>query len=157
MIRRSHCVDLLFTLSLVFLFALCSALLLVGGAGAYSSAAAGLEREFSTGTGLSYVEEKLRSAEGEISLEELGGGSLLKIGSSVGERKFITYIYCREGYLTELFLPADREFSPEAGQPLLELSSFSAQWLGKGLLRLDCQGDSTLLFLPAQAGEEGRS
>ena len=161
MIRRaSHSVDLLFTVSLFFVFAFCAVAVILLGADAYRSAAQGLQEEFSTHTAISYVSEKVRAC-GEpdsVSVEGTEDAPLLCLSSTIAGKEYRTTIYFREGRLCELFLPADRDFSPEAGQALLELTGFSARWKAEGLLEISCTGESgktsrTLLY--TRDGEKG--
>lgn len=158
--RSSSSVDMLFTVSLFFLFAFCAIAVIILGAGSYRRAAQGLEREFTVQTAVSYVTEKIHAC-GEsstVSAEEWDGGSLLRIGSILEGKPYNTYIYCNEGKLYELLLPRDRAFSPQAGQQLMELSGFSATWSSHRLLEISFTGNqgqtiSALLYTPCATRE----
>lgn len=161
--KSSHSVDLLFTVSLFFVFAFCAVSVIVLGAGVYRSAAQSLEEQFSARTALSYVSEKIRRCDTPeaVSVEESGEGSILRVDTTEEGKEYSTYIYCREGWLCELFLPSERKFSPEAGQQLLELSGFSVSWASEDLLDVVCtdksgQASRVSLCLRSAVGKEAR-
>lgn len=86
-------------------------------------------------------------------MEAFGGGALvLNAGSD-----HPTWIYCRDGWLMELYGPAEERPGPEAGQRLLRVESLSFS-LDDGLLTVDIvmpEGGSETLLLSLRSGEEG--
>ena len=120
-----HIVDFLFTLALFCVFA-ASALAVVSiGARVYRQNVSNMTDTFSERTALAYIEQKFRqgNAEDSIFVTTVGGSDALALRSGYNGDNFITYIYCCNGYLCELFIKEGYDFSPEDGQQLLELDS----------------------------------
>ena len=49
----------------------------------------------------------------------------IRIAQTVAGDSYVTWIYCWDGWLMELFCVADGEFSPEDGQKVLRAGDFS--------------------------------
>lgn len=138
--HQSHSVDIFFTLSLFFVFAFCALSVIVFGAGVYQNTAADMQQNFTSRTAMAYVTEKLRQNDKEnaVSVFSLDGMDVLCISETINDREYNTYIYCFEGSLYELLLPAEREFSPKMGQDLLDVSSLQVTSGEQGLLNIAC-------------------
>lgn len=74
-----------------------------------------------------YLLSKLRSAPDPdaVSILAFGGTEALQITQTIAGERYVTRIYCHDGWLTELFSLADGEFSPEDGEKILPASDLS--------------------------------
>ena len=82
---QSHTVDLLFTLSLFCVFAVCAFLVITMGVRVYRSTTQYLEDTYSARTALSYVAEKIRQhdAEGQVALTQLDGRNAILLTDEI--------------------------------------------------------------------------
>ena len=96
---QSHTVDLLFTLSLFCVFAVCAFLVITMGVRVYRSTAQYLEDTYSARTALSYVAEKIRQhdAEGQVALTQLEGRNAILLTDEIEGSLYETYLYLRAG------------------------------------------------------------
>ena len=86
-------------------------------------------------------------------MEELGGEPALRLPEGDG---YVTWVYCRDGWLMELYTSEESELGPEDGTRLMEAESLSAR-LEEGLLEVRItgpDGESDRLYLSLRVGEE---
>lgn len=123
--NRRHIVDFLFTLALFCVFAASALAVVTIGANVYKQNVRNMSNTFSERTALAYIEQKFRqgNTENGLFVTTVDGADALAIRQSYNETDFITYIYCRGGYLCELFVKDGYEFSPDDAQQLLPLES----------------------------------
>lgn len=141
--QKSHTADVLFTLALFCVFAVSALAVVLVGADVYKRTAAGMETSFTSRTAVSYVAQKVRQSDesGAVSLTQMGGETALRLSRRMENGDYFTYIYYYDGSLRELFCAADLTPSPEMGQPLLELDSFSIERAAqKGCLAFTATG-----------------
>ena len=132
---------------------------LLTGAGVYerltrTGAAAGSSR-----TCTQYLAAKVRQAPapGSVSLSDFHGIPALQIREEINGQPFLTRIYCRDGWLTELFTAADAGLLPEDGEKVLPAQSLSGTQ-EYGLLQLavtDENGIPHTLLLSLRGETEG--
>ena len=119
--------DMVFALLLYGLFALLSLLLVLIGAQVYRSIVRQTEARSDTRASLSYVANKIRSAE-EARLEQ------------AGEQTYETLIYFYDGLLRELFQREEDAFLPANGEELTPLQAFTMEESPGGLLTVTSRG-----------------
>ena len=109
------------------IFALCILLVLLGGARLYQNLTQRDRQTYDRRTATQYLSTRLHQADREnaLSVEEFADTTALCIRETVGEREYLTRIYCHDGYLRELFTPAKGSFSPEDGEKLLPAENMS--------------------------------
>ncbi len=101
---------------------------LFSGAKSYNKITSRDRKSYEARTTTQYVMTKLRQAEApqSIRLGTFGDGDALKISQTAENKEYITYIYCHDGWLMELFAIADGEFSEEDGERVLKAESLTA-------------------------------
>lgn len=125
--KQPHIVDVIFVLALFGLFALSAMALIITGSGIYQNTVNNMKSNYETRTSSSYVTEKVRQGNGFEEVE-IAGTDALAVKKEVAGTSYITYLYSYDGYLRELFISADKEFTDSllpAGQKITELSSMS--------------------------------
>lgn len=134
-------------------FAVSVAAVLLTGAGAYRRLTARDEAAGERRTRSQYIATRVRQAAGAASVEELGGEPALRLPEGDG---YVTWVYCRDGWLMELYTSEESELGPEDGTRLMAAESLSAR-LEEGLLEVRVTGpggESDRLYLSLRVGEE---
>ena len=92
--------------------------LALSAAGVYRQTAAAADENFAQRTGLSYLTNQLRRADREngIARGSFGGSDALILTDEAG---YVTYIYCYEGSLRELYTDPEASLGPADGTELL--------------------------------------
>ncbi len=110
---------------LVFaLFALCVLLVLLTGAKVYRNLVDKGEESFQTRTAAQYITTRIRQAEG-VEAAEFEGIPALVIPETIDGECYVTYIYCREGWLWELYCAQGAALSPEDGEKVLKTDNLT--------------------------------
>ena len=109
---------------------------LLGGAGVYQRLTARDAAAYDRRTCAQVVAAKVRQAPGpeSVSLVRFGADDALVITQEIEGRAYCTRLYCHDGWLMELFAPADEVFAPEDGEKLLQADALKLDLEG-GLLR----------------------
>jgi len=113
---------------LICLFALLSVLNVAVGIQAYEQIIQNTESNTQLRTSISYTANKIRAHDGlgKIESKQEGDIDTLALYQNIEGDDYITYIYCYDGMLYELFTSADTGFDPEQGEALIPLGSFCA-------------------------------
>lgn len=149
---RRPIVDFLFTLSLFCVFAATAFLVVIIGANAYRTIVQHMDDTYSARTSLAYVTEKIRQhdAEGMLSLAERNGDTVLILHDRTEDASYDTYIYPYDNAVCELVLREGAEFSPEQGDPVVQVNNFAIKETGSGFLNLsaeDKDGNTVSFYL----------
>lgn len=122
--RTNRSMDSLFSILLFLIFILCSVFIILIGSQVYSNIRARNDAAFLSDTALSYVTNKVRQSdkEGCIRIEEREGQEVLLLSSGTESPVYETLIYCRSGYLMELYSEQDSGLTLDAGIPIMECS-----------------------------------
>lgn len=150
---RQH-IEGLAALLLFGTFAVCVLAVLLTGAGAYRRLTARDEAACSRRTRTQYIATRVRQAEGPVSVEELDGIPALCLPDGDG---YVTWVYCRGGWLMELYTSAESELAPEDGTRLMEADVLTLS-LEDGLLEVGVtgpDGGEDRLYLALRSGEGG--
>ena len=123
--EQKHYSDTLMALLAFAVFAASIIAVLLAGAGVYNRIVEKDTASYNSHTGCRYITTKIRSSSGAGSISSITteAGSTLCIAEKIGDRSYITYIYCSDGWLMEQFAPADSMFSPSAGEKLLPMEN----------------------------------
>lgn len=115
--KQKHTIDAVFTLVLFLLFAITALFVTASGASAYRNTADTMTERFDRSTCISYITAKVRgnNEKGKITVEDFGGNSALCIREVFGETGYITYIYCSDGGVRELFCQEGLGLGAESG------------------------------------------
>ena len=156
--KRSRLLETLPNFLLFFLFACCMFFVLISGAKSYKNVTAVMEEQFSVNTCISYVTAKVRhyDYEGAVTIGEIGDTDALLFREKIDGEDYLTYLYCYDGSLMELFCSADMEVHPFDGQQIMELDSLELS-TENDLIHFSCkingkQADASV-FLQSGEGE----
>lgn len=155
---QKHYTDTVMTLIAFGLFAACIIAVLLAGAGVYNRIVAADTDAFNARTGCRYIATRVRSAAAEkVSACDTEAGSTLCISEEINGRSYVTYIYCCDGWLMELFAPADADFLPEAGEKLLPAGNAGFECSGRivSIELADDEGAAQKLRLCLREGGSG--
>ena len=150
-----HHIDALIALLLFGVFAACVLAVLLTGADAYRRLTL-RDQEASTRRACTqYIATKVRQSDAadNLSVANVQGVPTLILG---GGEEYITYIYCYDGWLRELYSWCEQPMSPEDGRELVQAEALDLS-LADGLLTVrvtDAQGgeDTLLLSLRSEGG-----
>ena len=136
--NRSHVIDLIFPLAVLFVFAASSLVVLILSVHIYTGQTEQAEAHYRTDTSQSYVEEKIRQNDvaGSISVMTLDRTECLALKNSSDGINSTTYLYVSDGWLKELFVRDDTDVSLNAGKSIIEASDFKVAELNNGLYRI---------------------
>lgn len=122
-------IELVLVLFLLILVAGSVFTLAVSGSRSYLRLENNQRRNSDMRIGLSYLDVKLRQndRQGALEVTNFPGSdqSALRIGITIGDELYYTWIYVYDGYLREMFVPAVREFSPELGSKIIPAKAIS--------------------------------
>lgn len=115
----------LFSLLLFLVFVLCALFTIMIGSRVYENIQQKNNDIFSQDTSVAYIKNKIRQGDraGQISVREMEGQPVLCIADlslSHGDVSYETYIYERDGWLTELFTSTDSGLTLADGIPVME-------------------------------------
>jgi len=142
--KRMEMTQVLALLTLT-VFALCLLLVLLSGAGVYRNLVDRSEENYDRRTALHYLTTRVRQADA-VQIGALQDCEALILVEQVQEETFLTWIYCWDGWLWELYAVPGGSFSPEDGQRVLEADSLSCS-LDGSLLTLELDQQPLLLHL----------
>lgn len=133
-------------------FAVSAAAVLLTGAGAYRRLTLRDEAAGERRTRSQYIATRVRQAAGAARVEELEGVPALCLPEGDG---YVTWVYCWDGWLTELYTSAEWELGPEDGTRLMEAADLSLS-LEDGILEAEVTGpagEKDRLWLSLRVGE----
>ena len=143
----SGLLDTVFVLILLCVLTGVSLSLVSLGAELYQGISADMDQSYQLNTSLTYVANKVRQADvaGMVFVEEFIAYPdivALHLVEEYEDERFVTWIYCYEGQLMELFGQEEGEFVPEDGTPLVELSNFTFEQMPGSVKLLATTSDS---------------
>jgi len=141
----------LMVLLLFGIFAVCILSVLFSGTRIYDRLTERDKITFDTRSAVQYLATRIHQAENaaSLTLESAEGGTMLRIAQAYGEELYETLLYCHDGWLCELFVPAGEEFEPDAGERILPVERMTGT-IDNGLLTLsvaDENGEQTISLL----------
>ena len=140
--KQSRLLEILPNFLLFFLFTCCMFAVLLGGAKLYRNVSDVMEEQFTVTTCVSYVTAKARHYDvpGGVSLGEIGNTESLILKEESKGEEYLTYLYCADGNLMELFCGADMEAFPTDGQVIMPLGKMEFSMKGN-LISFTCEAD----------------
>ena len=140
--KKSAGLDVIAGLALVCVFAVCVLLTLSAGAGIYRDVSGVMEQQYTSRTALGYVTTKLHQsdARGAVSVTELEGLPALCVREELEGTAYVTYLYCWDGSIMELFCPESEMLASSEGERVVDAQSLHFTRRGD-LLRIDCVTD----------------
>ena len=115
----------LMTLLVFCVFAVCVLLVLLTGADVYQRLVSNQQSHFEERTVARYLSTRLHQGDldGQVFVEDFEGCSALVLQEEIEGDLYSTRVYCHDGYVRELFTPAEGSFSPQDGEKILETQS----------------------------------
>lgn len=109
-------------LVLFAVLAVCVILVLLTGAGVYGRLTERGQAAYERRTVPQYIATKIRQAdcEGAVSVSRIEDTDTLQLTERIDEKRYLTRIYCYEGFVREFFSAEDVVFEPAAGEKLME-------------------------------------
>ena len=156
---KSHSIDLLFTISLFFVFAITALYVTIAGANLYKDMVQQTSHDYSVFTPISYLEQKLQGYDtiGGISVLQEDGMDILCLHETLEDSSYTTYIYTKDGNLMELFVKDGSTLSFENGTALMESGTLHLEEQSGQLLNISFTEDddtSQTLTLHLRAKED---
>lgn len=150
----SHSLEGLAALLLFGVFAACVLAVLLTGAEAYRRLTERDQQAYDRNTCLQYIATKVRQSDraGEIGVEDFEGSPSLVLGAG---QDYSTWIYCRDGWLMELYCYAAERLEAESGRQLMEIGGLDFS-LEDNLLTVElttAQGETQRLTLSLRSGK----
>ena len=148
------------SLTVFCLFAACVLGVLLSGARVYKTITEQGAERYRQRTADQYITTRVHQTPGADAWEVmmLEDVSVLALKERIGEKTYITYVYCHDGFLRELFVSADYPVDPEDGERLTELRQavFTKEngYLAEDLAYAD--GSSGKLHYAVRTGEVGK-
>ena len=155
---KSRLLETLPNFLLFFLFSCCMFFVLLSGARLYKDVTNVMEKQFSVNTCVSYMTTKMRHYDtlGAVSVGKIGEQDALLLRETIDEEEYLTYLYCSEGNLMELFCSADMDVLPSDGQVIMPLDKLSFS-MENNLLTFSCAVDGSeseaAVFLQSGKGD----
>ena len=119
----------LFTMLLFLVFVLCALFSVLMGSRVYENIIKRSDANFSGTTAISYIANKIRQSDRENSVDiiEVDGTSVLQLKQQVGEEKYHTWIYWKDGSIWELFTDENSGLGLDDGLEILECACLSME------------------------------
>ena len=117
-----------------------------------------MEEQFSVQTCASYVTSKIRHYDkaDAVLVGKIGDIDALLLNETINDKEYVTYLYCYEDQLMELFCEEDLELSPAAGQVIMPLNSFSITGNSKYIsLFFEAEGKEATAVVSLQSEKGG--
>lgn len=163
--RNKSVVDFLFILALFGAFAITALFVVLFGARIYKSTVSNMNTNYEKRTAMSYVTEKIRSHDfsggAEVSADPSdpsAAHSVLKLYQTVGDKRYVTYLFVDEGYLKEFTADDSYEFDYRTGTPILAINDFSVKKESGSLYHFDItdtNGEKTEFFVTMYSQTDG--
>lgn len=137
--KQPHIVDVIFVLTLFGLFALSALAIILAGSRIYQNTVDNMQTNYETRTTTSYIGEKIRQGI-SASCITVSGQDVIVIKSVMADTDYNTYLYTHEGYLRELLISADTEFTTKlfpAGQKITEVKAISVAEKDDNILEIN--------------------
>lgn len=134
---RSHIIDMVFVICLMFLFIFSALSVITIGAEIYQKNVTAVDDNYHKRTACAYITEKVRQsdAKGGISVKKIFDQDALVLQSEENGILYNTYIYDYDGNLMELFaMDKLKGLYPQTGQKILEISRFDIKCVGTDTL-----------------------
>ena len=138
--QKNHMIDFLFPIALFFVFAVSALTVILLAANIYRSATEHSSLNYTAGTSLSYITEKIHQSDenGNVSLGSFDGRDALILKQEYDETLYFTYIYTDGNTLKELYVKDGTQVNAASGKPILTVKSFHMDIVNEHAFRFTC-------------------
>ena len=153
--KRKHAVNLLFTITLLGVFALTAIFVATMGARIYANSAEQMQANFDTRTSLVYIAEKIRQCPPPgYAVGSVDGQDALVLREAVDGEAYETRIFVRDGKLRELVTTAGDDVTGMEGEAIMDLRSLRLREEGPTLriTILNARGEEESLVIGRRVG-----
>lgn len=114
--------NVLFTILLFLVFVLCALFTVLTGGKVYENINIRMEEDFAGNIPLNYIANKVRQGDGAgtIAVRQIDGTDVLELGQDIEGAEYVTWIYCDNGYLCELFTDTESGLGLSDGLPIIK-------------------------------------
>ena len=135
--QKRHAIDFLFPVTVFFVFTISALTVILLAARIYQSTTDDSQRNYTSGTALSYLTEKLRQNDRE-------DGIFLDVvlRQETADASYLTYLYAWDGQLRELYVKEGTTLSPSAGKSILPVKEFSVEETENQVITFRCTDTS---------------
>ena len=141
--QKRHAIDFLFPVTVFFVFTISALTVILLAARIYQSTTDDSQRNYTSGTALSYLTEKLRQNDRDgIFLDELDGTQAVVLLQETDDASYLTYLYAWDGQLRELYVKEGTTLSPSAGKSILPVKEFSVEESADQVITFHCTDTS---------------
>lgn len=155
--QNGQMMNLLFTMLLFLVFVLCALFTVLIGGRVYENINSRIEENYSVQVVLNYVANKVRQSDvaDSVAVREIEGTPVLELSKEVGGNQYLTWIYCRDGMVRELFTRADSGLGLADGLEIIECDGLTFRQNGP-LLEVETAGTGLLLTIRSGGMENGK-
>lgn len=153
-VRKGQLMNVLFTMLLFLVFVLCALFTVLIGGRVYENINSRTEDNFAGCTAIHYVANKVRQGDkdGLIDCIDVDGTSVLELKQVNGQDTYVTWIYCYDGSIRELFTYEGSGLGLSDGLPIMECGGLVAEKTGS-LLTVTTQGKGgSTIMLSVRSG-----
>lgn len=149
--------SMLFTMLLFLVFVLCALFTVLTGSKVYENIYTRMEADFAGNISLNYIANKVRQGDeaGSISVRQIDGTDVLELEQEVEGMEYVTWIYCYDGYICELFTDTESGLGLSDGLPIIECEGLNLEMSQKILMVETTGWGGSRLFLAVKS-EGGR-
>ena len=142
--QKNHMIDYLFPVALFFVFAVSALTVILLATNIYRSATEHSSLNYTAGTTLSYISEKIHQSDenGSISIGTFDGLDALILEQEYNGTSYFTYIYTDENELKELFVKEGVQADASSGRPILQVKSFEMEPVSDHTFRFTCTDEA---------------
>ena len=142
--RKNHMIEFLFPVALFFVFAVSALTVILLATNIYRSATEHSSLNYTAGTSLSYISEKIHQSDenGSVSLGTFDGLDALILEQEYDGASYFTYIYTDEHELKELFVKEGVQADASRGRQILQVKSFEMEAVSDHTFRFTCTDDA---------------
>jgi hypothetical protein len=160
---KQHSIDLLFPVSLFFVFAVSGIVVLLLAVNIYQGIESRAASTFEAGTSLSYIAEKIHQCDDNgkdaIYIDKFQDCDALVIEQELGDATYKTYIYNDNGSIRELYIEDGATASKSSGTEIMTVKSLTMEQIDTGLFRFSCEAEdggtaSTIVGVNSEEGSE---
>ncbi len=164
--KNKSVVDFLFILALFGAFAITALFVVLFGARIYKTTVSNMNTNYEKRTAMSYLAEKIRSHDytNGVDVSDIDKAdaaddhSVLELYQEMGGKKYVTYLFLKDGYLKEFTAEESYDFDYSKGTDILAINEFRVRKESDGLYRFnvtDTNGEKTEFFVTLYSGTDG--
>lgn len=149
--------NVLFTMLLFLVFVLCALFTVLIGGKVYENISSRMEDNYTGSVSLNYVANKVRQGDeaGGVAVRQIEDTEVLEFTQEFYGEQFFTWIYCRDGYICELFTDAQSGLGLSDGLPIIECEGLNLEMDGKVLTVETAGSGGSTLMLSVRSGGLG--